>query len=188
MLSPTSKMEEQSSFVVVTQSQPLRSFFLAQSTLRALAAACTLASLCVMVTSKESVLVFEIHLEARYNYASACRYLMGVNSIVFGFSLLSLAFLCRLQWSKPNSKHYFFLFLHDLVITALMMSGCSAASAIGYVGRYGEERIGWFSVCEHVAKFCSRMLVALILSSLAFFCYFTLSIASARKLSLLPGN
>ncbi|KAK4754841.1 hypothetical protein SAY87_008598 [Trapa incisa] len=185
MSSPASKKEEQNSFVIFSQSQLSRSFFLAQSTLRALAAACTLAALCIMVTSEESVLVFGIHVVARYNYTSACRYLMGVNSVVFGFSLLSLAFLCCLKWSKSNSRHYFVLFLHDLVITALMISGCSAASAIGYVGRYGEEKIGWFSVCQHVAKFCNMMLASLILSSMAFFCYFTLSITSARKLSLL---
>lgn len=70
----------------------------------------------------------------------------------------------------------------------LMISGCSAASAVGYVGRYGEEKIGWLSVCNRVAKFCNRVLVSVVLSYLAFFCYFALSITSAHKLTLLSAR
>lgn len=70
----------------------------------------------------------------------------------------------------------------------LMISGCSAASAVGYVGRYGEEKMGWPSVCNQVAWFCNRILASVILSYLAFFFYFALSITSAHKLALLSAN
>ncbi|KAK4774765.1 hypothetical protein SAY86_009700 [Trapa natans] len=116
---------------------------------------------------------------------SVLRFLLGVDSVACGFSLLSMMFICHLSRFQPNFRSYFFLFLHDLVIMVLMISGCSAASAIGYVGRYGEERTGWLAVCDQVAKFCNRTLASIILSYLAFFCYFALSIISAHKLALL---
>ncbi|KAK4757125.1 hypothetical protein SAY87_007252 [Trapa incisa] len=189
---PAIKVEEKekisgsnSSAFFSPSSWPQRSFFVAQSALRALAAASTLVALSVMVTSKETVTVFGIRVEARYNYSSAFRFLLGVDSVACGFSLLSLMFICHLSRFQPNFRSYFFLFLHDLVIMVLMISGCSAASAIGYVGRYGEERTGWLAVCDQVAKFCNRTLASIILSYLAFFCYFALSIISAHKLALL---
>lgn len=70
----------------------------------------------------------------------------------------------------------------------LMISGCSAASAVGYVGQYGEEKIGWLSVCNRVAKFCNRVMVSVVLSYLACFCYFALSITSAHKLTVLSAR
>lgn len=64
----------------------------------------------------------------------------------------------------------------------LMNSGCAAATAVGYIGRYGEERVGWDAVCGHVDKFCHRNLVSLVLSYLAFLTYLALAIISASKL------
>lgn len=46
---------------------------------------------------------------------SVFRFLLGVDSIVFAFSVLSMVFLCRLNRLETNFRHYYFLFLHDLV-------------------------------------------------------------------------
>lgn len=62
-----------SSVAVFSPSGPQRSFLVAQSMLRALAATSTLVALSVMVTSEESVVVFGIRMEAHYNYSSAFR-------------------------------------------------------------------------------------------------------------------
>ncbi|PKI65510.1 CASP-like protein 1F2 [Punica granatum] len=193
MSGPAPKVEDvqksSDSFAVdLSSSRPQASFFVAQSMLRALAAASTLVALSVMVTSKQTVVIFGMRFEAHYNYSSAFRFLLGVDAVVCGFSLMSLVFLCCLRRPGSNFRHYFFLFLHDLVIMVLMISGCSAASAVGYVGRYGEEKMGWLAVCNRVAKFCNRTLVSVVLSYLAFFCYFALSITSARKLALLSAH
>lgn len=69
------------------------------------------------------------------------------------------------------------------VIVVLMISGCAAATAIGYVGKYGEEKMGWIALCDHVSKFCNRTLVSLLLSYVAFFCYMGLTIMTACKLT-----
>lgn len=64
----------------------------------------------------------------------------------------------------------------------LMISGCAAATGVGYIGRFGEEKIGWGAVCDRVVKFCSRMMVSVALSYSAFIAYLALTIISATKL------
>ena len=64
----------------------------------------------------------------------------------------------------------------------LMISGCAAATGVGYIGRFGEEKIGWGTVCDRVGKFCSRMMVSVALSYSAFIAYLALTIISASKL------
>lgn len=68
------------------------------------------------------------------------------------------------------------------MMTLLMVSGCAAATAVGYVGRHGEERMTWHSVCGYVSKFCNKMMVATALSYLTFFAYLALILISAHGL------
>lgn len=72
------------------------------------------------------------------------------------------------------------------VMAVLMMSACAAATAVGYVGQYGESHVGWLPICERVPKFCKRNMVALFLSYLAFFAYLGLTILMAYKLMISP--
>jgi uncharacterized protein (TIGR01569 family) len=69
----------------------------------------------------------------------------------------------------------------DQVMTLLLIAGCAAATAVGYVGQFGEERMGWPAVCDHVQKFCKTNLVSLLLSYLAFFANLGLTILIAYK-------
>lgn len=64
----------------------------------------------------------------------------------------------------------------------LMISGCAAATAIGYVGRHGEEQMAWHSLCGYVGKFCNKMMVAMALSYMTFLAYLALTIISAHGL------
>lgn len=69
------------------------------------------------------------------------------------------------------------------VMLVLMISGCAAATAVGYVSRYGEAAVGWLAVCNLVSKFCNKGLISVVLSYLAFFCYLALNSMSAYKLT-----
>lgn len=69
-----------------------------------------------------------------------------------------------------------FSVLYLQVIMVLAISGCAAATAVGYISRYGEEKMGWFAVCNRVGKFCTQMTLSLVLSYLAFFSYFALAV------------
>lgn len=160
-----------------------RSSFMGQILLRVLAVGFTLAAISVMITSSESVTLFGFRFTARYSYSSSLRFLLGADVAVCCFSILSLISVCLLR--HLNSHHrtsYFLLFLHDLVMMLLMMSGCVAASAVGYVSKYGEEKIGWMAVCDHVNKFCDQMLLSLVFSYLTFFSYLSLTIMAVTKL------
>ncbi|KAI4387895.1 hypothetical protein MLD38_000284 [Melastoma candidum] len=68
-----------------------------------------------------------------------------------------------------------------------MMSGCSAASAVGYVGKYGEEKMGWMPLCDRITRFCNRITVSVSFSFVAMFCFLALTLSSASNLmSRLP--
>ncbi|KAF3435297.1 hypothetical protein FNV43_RR22384 [Rhamnella rubrinervis] len=161
-----------------------RSMFLAQVCLKISAIVFTLAAICVTVTSGQSVLLFGIQFEARYSYSSALKFLVGVDAVLCSSSALSLIFVCILRRSSGSQliKNYFFVFLHDMVMMALMVSGCAAATAIGYVGRHGEEQMTWHSLCGYVGKFCNKIMVAVALSYLTLFAYLALTLISAHGL------
>lgn len=138
------------------------------------------------------------------------RFLAFANAVVSACCLVSLVlvFLLHLQGSNPN--HYFFLFLHDLVcmlknwfyydeyisqalsltwlscwvlqfMMCLVLGGCSAATAIGFVGQYGNSHTGWTPICDHFGKFCHRVSKSVILSYLSVISLLILVISSAIK-------
>ncbi|EEF49379.1 conserved hypothetical protein [Ricinus communis] len=165
-------------------SQPKRIFFMAQVIFRILAIAFAVASISAMVTSDQNVIVFGMDTAARYSYSSAFRFLVGANAVVCGFSVLSLIFVCLMsRRSEAILEKNYYLFLHDMVMMVMMVSGCSAATAIGYVGRYGEKEITWTAVCDFVGKFCNQALVSIVLAYLALFCYVALTTLAAHKLN-----
>ncbi|XVF57715.1 hypothetical protein PTKIN_Ptkin07bG0004900 [Pterospermum kingtungense] len=164
-----------------------RSFFIAQIMLRAFAAGLTLVAVCVMATSSQSVTVLGITIKAQYSDSSATRFLLVSDAIVCAFSVISVISVYCLSRSESNPRNSY-LFLHDMVIMVLAISGCAAATAVGYISRYGEEKMGWFAVCDRVGKFCTQMTISLVLSYLAFFCYFALAVMSSNKQSLVSSQ
>ncbi|XP_059624622.1 CASP-like protein 1F2 [Cornus florida] len=154
-------------------------FFAAQLLFRISAIVCTLGAIGRMVTSDQTVIAFGIALEVRYSYSTALKSLLVVNAIVSAFSLLSLIVVVIMnRYPKSN---YFYLFLHDMVIMALLISGCAAASAVGYVSHFGANEMGWMPVCDRVGKYCDKVTLAVALSYVAWFCFFTLTILSAYR-------
>ncbi|KAK4483246.1 hypothetical protein RD792_010430 [Penstemon davidsonii] len=69
----------------------------------------------------------------------------------------------------------------------LLLSGVSAAMAIGYVGRFGQQKTGWISICDRVQKFCDKIMVSIVLSFLAVIFLLLLTVTSAYKLKSLPN-
>ncbi|KAL5581430.1 hypothetical protein UlMin_013872 [Ulmus minor] len=188
--------KEKSSFVVqgkaldVPLQNPVqKNIFSAQISFRILAILLTLASISVIVTNRQTIFILGFQIKARYFYSSAFKFLVGVDVVVCVCSALSSIFLFFLTRSEaePKLKKYFFVFVHDTVVLVLAVSGCAAATAIGYVSRYGEEDMTWQAVCDQVNKYCHRMTIALVLSYLAFFAYLTLTLMSARRLMSRPS-
>ncbi|KAK6928576.1 Casparian strip membrane protein domain [Dillenia turbinata] len=163
------------------QSPERKRFYIAQISLRILAIALTLASVFVMITSRQSVTLFGIVFEAKYSSTSASKFLLGANITACFFSLISSIGIYIFCSHGSDPRNYFFVFLHDMMIMLLMISGCAASTAVGYVSRYGESQTGWTSICDRVAKFCNRIQIAILLSYLGFFCFLALTIMSALK-------
>ncbi|KAL2939628.1 CASP-like protein 1F2 [Bienertia sinuspersici] len=159
-----------------------KSFFVAQIIIRSLTATLAIVSICVMVNGDQSTKVFGIELQAKYTYSSAFRFLFGTNIAICVFSVISLLLnICAYHGPKSNCKNYFSLFLADLIATILMMSGCAAATAIGYVGRYGQEQTGWTKICDNVKKFCNYISISIAFSYMAFICLFLLTIMAFKR-------
>ncbi|KAI5558549.1 hypothetical protein POPTR_017G062100v4 [Populus trichocarpa] len=165
-----------------TPGQPQRSFLMAQITLRILAIAFTVAAIPIMVTAKEPVSFIGLTIAPRYSQSPAMKFLLGADATVCAFSVLSLLYLWALSRSGSQTTSYFLLYLHDMVMTVLMISGCAAATAVGYLSKYGQREAFWNPFCSYVTKFCHQMLISTVLSYLAFFCYLALNILAAYKL------
>ncbi|TXG54921.1 hypothetical protein EZV62_020177 [Acer yangbiense] len=165
---------------------PQKSFFTVQILIRTLATAFTVAAISIMLTSTQSISLFGYNLVVHYSDTSAMRYLFGTDIAACVCSVLSLICVFLLSRSGSDLKHYFYLFLHDMVIMLLLMSGCAAAIAIAYVSKYGEHKVGWMAGCDNVPKFCNRISISIVLSFLAFFCFLTLTIMSSKKLMSRP--
>ncbi|KAL5058792.1 hypothetical protein RYX36_030396, partial [Vicia faba] len=122
------------------------------------------------VTNNQTVTLYTFQFEAHFYYSSSLKFFVAANSVVCFLSVLLLSFnlLKRRQQTHQLKDYYFFLFLFDLVMTVLLIAGCAAATAIGFVGQYGEDHVGWIPICDNVKKFCRINLATLLVSYLAF--------------------
>ncbi|XP_050221545.1 CASP-like protein 1F1 [Mercurialis annua] len=156
-------------------------FFGAQIFLRVLTVGATLAAASIMVTNKQSISIGDFDMEAKYNYSSAFKFFVYANIIACVCSVLSLFFLCVVGRYSSNPGHIFFLFLHDLIMMLLLLAGCSAATAIGFLGKYGNTYSGWMPICDRFGKFCHRGTVSVMLAYLSVIFLLILTVSSANK-------
>ncbi|CAJ1789883.1 unnamed protein product [Sphenostylis stenocarpa] len=155
-----------------------RTILMAQDILRILPTLLSAASIAITVTNNQTVFIFSLRFEAHFYYTPSLKFFVAANSVVAAMSFLTLI-LNFLMKRQASPKYHFFLLLHDIVMTLLLIAGCAAATAIGYVGQFGEEHVGWQPICDHVHKFCRTNLVSLLLSYFAFIAYFSITILSA---------
>ncbi|XP_073295990.1 CASP-like protein 1F1 [Primulina huaijiensis] len=165
-------------------SSPLKThkiFFLTQISLRILSFAASLAAAWMMLTNKQNALVYGIWVSASYSYSSAFKFFAYANIIACAFSVVSLFLASIFGYTEINPTNYFAMFVHDLIITVLLMAGCAAATAIGFVGKYGVSEAGWLPLCDHFPPFCNRGAAATTLSYFSVVFYMVLTIISAKK-------
>ncbi|OMP06392.1 hypothetical protein CCACVL1_01597 [Corchorus capsularis] len=143
--------------------------------------ATALAATWVMVTNKQTVLVFSMSFEARYSFSSALKFFAFANAFACGFTFLSLLYLILFGRHGLTPVNYFVLFLHDLFMMSLVLSGVAAATAIGYIGQYGNMHAGWLKICDRVTEYCHKSTISVALSYVSLICLLTLTIISASK-------
>ncbi|CAH9109094.1 unnamed protein product [Cuscuta europaea] len=165
------------------KSVPLKALKLssaAQVVMRLGTTALTLAATWATLTSKETATVFGIEFVARYSYSPIFKFFLIANIAVCGLSFLSV-FLVFILDKMTDARNYFYMFLHDLIVMALLLSGCASATGIGYIGKYGESHSGWMAICDNVTHFCHKMTLSLALSYVAVVFYLCLTILSANQ-------
>ncbi|KAK6127808.1 hypothetical protein DH2020_038445 [Rehmannia glutinosa] len=159
-----------------------KTYFVTQITLRILAISVTMAAAWLMISNKETTVVYGIQADARYSYSPAFKFFAFANIIALAFSVLSVILIFVLGKMAVDPICFYYFFLHDLTIALLLLAGCAAGTSVAYVGKYGNNHIGWMAICDHFAKFCNRTQAAFILSYLGFAFYLILTLISAKKL------
>ncbi|KAL5717434.1 hypothetical protein ACHQM5_010434 [Ranunculus cassubicifolius] len=120
-----------------------KGFFMSQIVLRVLGIAATLISIVLMITSKQTISVFSLRIEANYSYSSTFKFFVAMDSFACSLSALCLSiFLYHHILTNPVQKTYQIMFLIDLMVLVCILIGSSAATAIGYVGKYGNSHAG----------------------------------------------
>ncbi|GFZ08020.1 hypothetical protein Acr_19g0009570 [Actinidia rufa] len=152
-----------------------------QICLRLLASVASLAAVWIMRTSNQSLVLYGIHMDAKYSYSSAFKFFAVANLIACSFSVKSLFAAVILARKCSNPNKFFYLFLHDLIVMTLVMAACAAATAIGVVARNGNVHTGWIAICDNFVRFCHRITISVTLSYVSFVLYLLLTIISANK-------
>ncbi|GAB2227401.1 hypothetical protein Droror1_Dr00009221 [Drosera rotundifolia] len=150
----------------------------AQVVLRLLVVISSAVSAYLMFTSKEETVIYDLPMSAKYSYSPAFKFEAYINVAASVFGLITLI-VSSVGLRHGNPTTYFFLFLHDLVLMSLVLGGCSAAAAIGYVGKNGFEQAGWTAICDHFNPFCKRASTSIMLGLGSTIFLFLLSILSA---------
>ncbi|GMH16714.1 hypothetical protein Nepgr_018555 [Nepenthes gracilis] len=150
----------------------------AQIFLRIFALVASAISAWLMLTAEEKAIVYGMAMSAKYSYSPAFKFAAFANVVASAFALLSLC-LTFIVIRKGNPSNYFFLFMHDLVIMSVVLGGCAAATAIGYVGKYGNSEAGWLPICDHFTSFCNRVTSSVILSYASTVSFLFLTVISA---------
>ncbi|XP_042497837.1 CASP-like protein 1F1 isoform X1 [Macadamia integrifolia] len=159
-----------------------KSLMIAQVSLRSLVIICTLAASCLIFTSKQTTIVYGIPFDASYSYEPAFQFFGIANVAVCVLCLLSLGTVFFLSHRLAN----FFLFLHDLVVLTVLMAACAGSTAVGQIGRNGNTHSSWMPICDHFAKFCTRVATSVAFSYLAVLMFFALTVLSALRIQAKP--
>ncbi|KAE8693978.1 CASP-like protein 1F1 [Hibiscus syriacus] len=153
----------------------------AQFGLRIMAISTAFAATWTIATAKQTVVVFGMQFDARYTYCSAFKFFAFANAFACAFTFLSLVFVFFSLRHGLTTTSFFLLFLHDLFMMSLMLSGVAAGTAVGYIGRYGNSHAGWMEICDRLKKYCDKVTASMVLSYLSVVCLVVLTVISAGK-------
>ncbi|KAG0482412.1 hypothetical protein HPP92_010496 [Vanilla planifolia] len=157
--------------------------------LRALLFATTIASVAVMVSSKQTKALIlspafpPLALVAKFNYSSAFIYFVAAISVSCFYSLVTTAASAlSVLRTHRGTKTLFHLLVLDAVILGVVASALGAGAAVGYLGEKGNSHVGWNKVCNLFDVFCRHIGASVFLSLVAAIILIFLVLISAYSL------
>ncbi|XP_051136094.1 CASP-like protein 1F2 [Andrographis paniculata] len=156
--------------------------FAAQISLRVLAFVACLAASSITLANNQTATAFGVVAHARYNYSPSFEFFAYANLVVCVFTILSLVLAVNMaKRVAVDPALYFYMFVHDLMMTVVLMAACAAVTAVGYIGKYGNSHAGWMPICAYLEKFCQRATAASVLAYFGFLFYLILALVSAHR-------
>ncbi|XP_008801131.2 CASP-like protein 1C2 [Phoenix dactylifera] len=134
-----------------------KKYIRAHALFRLLAGVATLAAALVMGFNKETSIIAGYEFVVTYNRYPAFEFFLAGNAIACGYSMVSLPFV-------SNLVEGYILGVLDLLSLVLATAAASAGTAIGHLGKEGNDEVGWPQVCSFFEKFCQRAAISLVCS------------------------
>ncbi|RWR94108.1 CASP-like protein 1D1 [Cinnamomum micranthum f. kanehirae] len=128
--------------------------------LRLLLFASTLTGVVVMVTSKQTELLFPFPVTktAKFNYSPAFIYFVVALSVACLYSILTItASIYFILKPSPSNKLLLLLVSVDALMAVLVASATGASASVAYIGLKGNSHVGWIKVCNIYHKFCRHI-------------------------------
>ncbi|XP_027773876.1 CASP-like protein 1F1 isoform X2 [Solanum pennellii] len=111
----------------------------------------------------------------------AIAFTLAATSIILTSKQAVTVFGIEMDARYSYSSAFKFFAITNMITMALLLAGCAAATAVGYVGKYGQTHSGWLPICDHVDKFCRKVSHSIMLSYIAMILYLCLTIISANQ-------
>ncbi|CAN6457534.1 unnamed protein product [Victoria cruziana] len=132
---------------------------------------CT-ASLWLMVSNRQ----VNIYGELRYDTLSGLEYMIIINAMAIGYTLVAVPLSCHRSAAKD-----WILFSLDQIIAYLMTTSGAAAMEVMYLAYKGDRVISWSTACDSYGQFCGKARVSLLFHFMTLLCFIILSGASAYR-------
>ncbi|KAL6999783.1 hypothetical protein U1Q18_000939 [Sarracenia purpurea var. burkii] len=115
-----------------------------------------------------------------YSHLGAFSYLVNVNGICAGYSLLS-AVVAAVPRPTTMSRAWAFFFL-DQILTYVILAAGAVSTEVVFLAYKGDVDITWGEVCGSFGGFCRRAAASAAITIVVALCYAALSLISSYRL------
>lgn len=105
------------------------------------------------------------------------KYMVCINAISAAYALAAAVS----SWIRCLVTRAWVFFVSDQVVAYLMVTSGAAVLEILYLAYNGDVQVTWSKACTTYGKFCSRVMLALVLHALALCCFLVLAVISAFR-------
>ncbi|CAM8995053.1 unnamed protein product [Rhodiola kirilowii] len=170
----STKTEEVSEVAVPKEKKGSGLCFVADTILRVLLIGVTVASVAVMVTSKQTkrlpvtlpvVGTVLVPVDAKFTHSPAFIYLVVAMSVTCLYSIITSIASCITSCKPSCTSATLLAFAYfDVLALGIVASATGAAGGVAYIGLKGNEHVRWNKICSTYDSFCHHVGGAIALS------------------------